>query len=82
MHLYSFLSIHLIFLGLCQERTHVVADQTSSEFVKTDFTLQADEAERITVTYTAKVVNQEESGSAGEMDEMSRNLRLFCITVP
>ena len=52
-------------LTLYEERTHVVADQASSEFVKTAYTVQADEAERIVVTYAAKVVNQEEAGSAG-----------------
>lgn len=51
-------------LTLYEERTHVVADQASSEFVKTEYTVQADEAERIVVTYAAKVVNQEEAGSA------------------
>jgi len=51
-------------LTLYEERTHVVGDQTSSEFVKTEYTVAADEAEKITVTYCAKVVNQEESGSA------------------
>ncbi len=48
-------------LAMYEERTHVVADHTTSEFVRTDFTVQADEAERITVTHCAKVVNQEVS---------------------
>lgn len=52
-------------LTMFEERTHVVGDQASSEFVKTEYTVQADEAERITVSYCARVVNQEEAGSAG-----------------
>lgn len=51
-------------LTVYEEAIHVVNDQTSSEFVPTKYVVQADEAERITVTYCAKVVNQEESGSA------------------
>ena len=51
-------------LTVYEEAIHVVNDQTSSEFVRTAYVVQADEAERITVTYCAKVVNQEESGSA------------------
>ena len=53
-------------LTIYEEVIHVVNDKTTSEFVKTAYVVQADEAERITVTYCAKVVNQEESGSAGE----------------
>jgi len=51
-------------LTVYEERTHVVGDHTSSEFVRAEYTVQADEAERITVTHCAKVVNQEETGSA------------------
>jgi COP9 signalosome complex subunit 6 len=47
-----------------EEVIHVVGDKTTSEFVKTPYTVQADEAERLTVTYCARVVNTEESGSA------------------
>lgn len=53
-------------LTVYEESIHVVGDKTSLEFVKAPFSLQSDEAERITVTYAAKVVKQEESGSAGQ----------------
>jgi hypothetical protein len=56
-------------LTVYEEAIHVVNDQTTSEFVKTAYVVQADEAERITVTYCAKVVNQEESGSEGQTNE-------------
>jgi COP9 signalosome complex subunit 6 len=51
-------------LVVYEETIHVVNDKTTSEFVPTKYVVQADEAERITVTFCAKVVNQEESGSA------------------
>lgn len=56
-------------LTVYEEVIHVVGDKTTSEFVKMPYVLQTDEAERITVTYCAKVVNQEESGSAGKRRE-------------
>jgi hypothetical protein len=63
-------------LTLYEERTHVVGDHTTSEFVRAEYTVQADEAERITVTHCAKVVNQEETGSAGQWTCLPDLLRL------
>jgi hypothetical protein len=64
-------------LTLYEERTHVVGDHTTSEFVRAEYTVQADEAERITVTHCAKVVNQEETGSAGQCMHISCCARRF-----
>jgi len=47
-----------------EEVVHVAGEKSRSEFVTAPYTLQADEAERITVTYCAKAANQEETGSA------------------
>lgn len=67
-------------LTVFEEVIHVINDQTTSEFVKAAYTVQADEAERVTVTHCAKVVNQEESGSAGEQHStQSGDVRAFVL---
>lgn len=68
-------------LTMYEERTHVVGDQASSEFVKTEYTVQADEAERITVSYCARVVSQEEAGSAGQRKHRNERAVRLCHTL-
>jgi COP9 signalosome complex subunit 6 len=66
------------------EEIHVVGDKTTKEFIKSNFKIAADEAERVTVVHCAKVVSDDDKSASAvtpHFTTLSKAIQMLSVRV-